>query len=85
MPSRISPRYPPFRTKRCTRLLAGAKHAEFPSGARPPPAPGDRLVASFRPADAMVYAAEADQTADAEAVGELTPSTDLDRAETVQV
>src|SRR5262249_27634272 len=40
-------------------------------------APGDRLVASFRPADAMVYAAEADQTADAEAVGEVTPAQDL--------
>jgi iron(III) transport system ATP-binding protein len=47
-------------------------------------APGDRLVASFRPADAMVYEAEADQTADAEALGELTPS-QQDAVETVEV
>ena len=48
-------------------------------------APGDRLVASFRPADAMVYPADADQTADAEAVGELTPLPDMAHAEPVEV
>ena len=48
-------------------------------------APGDRLVASFRPADAMVYAADADQTADAEAVGELTSLPDMAHAEPVEV
>jgi iron(III) transport system ATP-binding protein len=36
-------------------------------------APGDRVIISFRPTDAMLYEAEADRTADAEAVGELTP------------
>ena len=35
--------------------------------------PGERVVISFRPTDAMLYEAEADRTADAEAVGELTP------------
>ena len=48
-------------------------------------APGDRLVASFRPADAMLYVADADQTADAEAVGEPISLPDLARAETVEV
>jgi iron(III) transport system ATP-binding protein len=48
-------------------------------------APGDRLVASFRPADAMLYVADADQTADAEAIGEPMSLTDLARAETVEV
>ena len=32
---------------------------------------GDRVLISFRPTDAMLYEAEADRTADAEAVGEL--------------
>ena len=31
------------------------------------------MIISFRPADAMLYEAEADRSADAEAVGELTP------------
>ena len=35
--------------------------------------PGERVVISFRPSDAMLYEAEADRTADAEAVGEATP------------
>ena len=35
-------------------------------------APGDRVIMSFRPADAMLYEAEADRSADAEAVGEQT-------------
>ena len=48
-------------------------------------APGDRLVASFRPADAMLYVADADQTADAEAIGEPISLPDLARAETVEV
>jgi hypothetical protein len=48
-------------------------------------APGDRLVASFRPADAMLYVADADQTADAEAIGEPMSVSDLARAETVEV
>jgi iron(III) transport system ATP-binding protein len=34
--------------------------------------PGERVVISFRPADAMLYEAEADRSADAEAVGEQT-------------
>ena len=34
--------------------------------------PGDQVTISFRPADAMLYEAEADRTADAEAVGELS-------------
>jgi iron(III) transport system ATP-binding protein len=34
--------------------------------------PGERVTISFRPTDAMLYEAEADRTADAEAVGELT-------------
>jgi hypothetical protein len=33
------------------------------------------VTMSFRPADAMLYEAEADRTADAEAVGEVTPET----------
>ncbi len=35
--------------------------------------PGERVIISFRPTDAMLYEAEADRTADAEAVGEQTP------------
>ena len=35
-------------------------------------APGDRVIISFRPTDAMLYEAEADRSADAEAVGEQT-------------
>ena len=35
--------------------------------------PGDRLVASFRPADAMVYPAEADRPPTPKRVGELVP------------
>ena len=34
--------------------------------------PGERVIVSFRPSDAMLYEAEADRTADAEAVGEQT-------------
>jgi iron(III) transport system ATP-binding protein len=34
--------------------------------------PGERVIMSFRPADAMLYEAEADRLADAEAVGEQT-------------
>jgi iron(III) transport system ATP-binding protein len=69
-------------------LLGGTRlHARIPTGdsgswARRL-APGDRLVASFRPADAMVYPAEADQTADTEALGEAAPSED--RADTTPV
>jgi iron(III) transport system ATP-binding protein len=48
-------------------------------------APGDRLVASFRPVDAMVYAADADQTADAEAVGELGARSEAADTEPVEV
>jgi iron(III) transport system ATP-binding protein len=47
-------------------------------------APGDRLVASFRPAESMVYEAEADQLADAAALGELVPA-QQDAVETVEV
>jgi iron(III) transport system ATP-binding protein len=36
---------------------------------------GQQVVISFRPTDAMLYEAEADSAADAEAVGELTPAT----------
>ena len=35
-------------------------------------APGERVTISFRPTDAMLYEAEADRSADAEAVGEQT-------------
>jgi iron(III) transport system ATP-binding protein len=66
-----------------TRLQARIPTGDAGSWARRA-APGDRLVASFRPADAMVYEAEADQTADAEALGELTPS-QQDAVETVEV
>ena len=38
-------------------------------------APASRWSSSFRPADAMLYEAEADSAADAEAVGELAPAT----------
>ena len=48
-------------------------------------APGDPVVVSFRPADAMIYEADADRTADAEAVGELAPHSDVVVAETVEV
>ncbi len=34
--------------------------------------PGERVIISFRPTDAMLYEAEADRSADAEAVGEQT-------------
>jgi iron(III) transport system ATP-binding protein len=67
-----------------SRLQARAPTGDSGSWARRL-APGDRLVASFRPVDAMIYAADADQTADAEAVGELTTVPDDAVAEPVEV
>jgi hypothetical protein len=64
-----------------TRLQARVPTGDAGSWARRV-APGDRLVASFRPADAMVYPAEADETADAAALGELVPAP---QGETVEV
>ena len=55
-----------------TRILARISSGDSGSFARRL-TPGQRCVISFRPADAMLYEAEADRTADAEAVGELTP------------
>jgi iron(III) transport system ATP-binding protein len=46
---------------------------------------GDKLVASFRPADAMMYAAGEDETADAEALGELPDLAAAPPAEKVEV
>jgi iron(III) transport system ATP-binding protein len=66
-----------------TRLHARVPAGDAGSWARRV-APGDRLVASFRPADAMVYEAEADQTADADAFGELAPALQ-DTVEPVEV
>jgi iron(III) transport system ATP-binding protein len=56
-----------------TRIFARISSGESGSFARRLAA-GDRVTISFRPADAMLYEAEADRTADAEAVGELTPA-----------
>jgi iron(III) transport system ATP-binding protein len=66
-----------------TRLQARIPTGDAGSWARRV-APGDRLIASFRPADAMVYEAEADQAADAAALGELAPAQQA-TAETVEV
>jgi hypothetical protein len=57
-----------------TRIFARISSGDSGSFARRL-APGDRVIISFRPTDAMLYEAEADRTADAEAVGELTPQT----------
>jgi len=57
-----------------TRIFARISSGESGSFARRLAA-GDRVTASFRPADAMLYEAEADRTADAEAVGESTSPT----------
>jgi iron(III) transport system ATP-binding protein len=54
------------------RLQARVSSGDYGSWARRL-GPGDPVVMSFRPADAMVYPAEADRTADAEAVGEIAP------------
>ena len=48
-------------------------------------APHDRLIASFRPADAMVYAANSDQRADAEADGDVAAGVDVSIDEPVEV
>ncbi len=55
-----------------TRIFARISSGDSGSFARRL-TPGQQVVISFRPADAMLYEAEADRTADAEAVGELTP------------
>ena len=47
--------------------------------------PGDRVTMAFSPDDAMLYEAEADRTADAEAVGELVPAGAEAEAQTVAV
>ena len=57
-----------------TRIFARISSGESGSFARRL-SPGQQVVISFRPSDAMLYEAEADRTADAEAVGELTPQT----------
>jgi hypothetical protein len=67
------------------RLQAHISSGDYGSWARRL-GPGDPVVMSFRPADAMVYPAEADRTADAEAVGELAPDlTSVVSAEKVEV
>jgi hypothetical protein len=67
------------------RLQARISSGDYGSWARRL-GPGDAVVMSFRPADAMVYAAEADRTADAEAVGEVAaPVPVAAGAETVEV
>ena len=53
-----------------TRIFARISSGDSGSFARRL-SPGDRVTISFRPADAMLYEAEADRTADAEAVGEV--------------
>jgi iron(III) transport system ATP-binding protein len=54
------------------RLQARISSGDYGSWARRL-GPGDPVVMSFRPADAMIYPAAADRTADAEAVGEAVP------------
>jgi hypothetical protein len=66
-----------------TRLHARIPTGDFGSWARRL-RPGDRVTASFRPADAMVYAA-GDETADVDAVGDALASDDMARSEPVEV
>ncbi len=54
------------------RLQARISSGDYGSWARRL-GPGDPVVMSFRPTDAMIYPAAADRTADAEAVGEAVP------------
>ena len=62
-----------------TRIFARISSGDSGSFARRL-TPGQQVVISFRPSDAMLYEAEADRTADAEAVGELTPQTPAEAA-----
>ena len=62
-----------------TRIFARISSGDSGSFARRL-SPGQQVVISFRPADAMLYEAEADRTADAEAVGELAPQLPADVA-----